>query len=62
VVGLDAIFSSIISDLALQEVLPPIQDEHGHVMEYSEWAHKESRWCCKVDPCTNSYVTKWLLY
>ncbi len=29
-------------------------------MEDGEWAHKGSRWCCKVDPCTSSYVAKWL--
>jgi hypothetical protein len=28
-------------------------------MEDSEWAHKGSRWCCKVDACTSFYVFKW---
>jgi hypothetical protein len=40
------------------KVLPPIQDESGDV---SEWAHKSSRWFCKVDACTSSYAAKWLL-
>jgi hypothetical protein len=46
--------SSVVLNLAPQEVPPPIQDEHGNAMEDSEWAHKGSRWCCKVDPCTSS--------
>jgi hypothetical protein len=54
--------SSIILDFAPQNVPPPIQNEHYDVMEDSEWAHKGSRWCCKVDACTNSYVAKWLFY
>jgi hypothetical protein len=61
VVGLDAIPSLVVPNFAPQEVLPPIQNEHGDVMEDSEWAHKGSRWCCKVDACTSSYVAKWLL-
>jgi hypothetical protein len=60
VVGLDAIPSSIVPNLTPQKVLPIIQDEHGDVKEDSEWAHKGSRWCCKVDACTNSYAAKWL--
>jgi hypothetical protein len=50
--------SLVAPDLALQKVPPPIQDESGDV---SEWARKGSRWFCKVDACTISYVTKWLL-
>jgi len=57
-----AIPSSVVLDLAPQEGPPPIQDEHGNAMEDSEWAHKGSRWCCKVDPCTCSYVAKWLFH
>jgi hypothetical protein len=45
----NAIPSSIISDLAPQKVIPPIQNENGNAMEDSEWAHKGSRWFCKVD-------------
>jgi hypothetical protein len=26
------------------------------------WVHEGSRWICKVDACTNSYVTKWLFH
>jgi hypothetical protein len=52
--------SSIVLDLAPQEVPPLIQDEHGDAMEDSVWAHKGSRWCCKVDACTSSYAVKWL--
>ncbi len=40
------------------KVPPPIQNESGDV---SEWAHKNSRWFCKVDACTSSYAAKWLL-
>ncbi len=40
---LNAIPSLVILDLTLQEVLLPIQDESGDVMEDSEWAHKGSR-------------------
>ncbi len=40
------------------KVPPPIQDESGDV---SEWAHKSSRWFCKVDACISSYAAKWLL-
>jgi hypothetical protein len=52
--------SSIVLNLAPQEVPPPIQDEHGDVMEDNEWAHEGSKWSCKVDACTNFYVAKWL--
>jgi hypothetical protein len=31
-------------------------------MEDSEWAHKGSRWFCKVDACTSFYATKWLFH
>jgi len=71
VVGLDviphyicwfsAIPSSVVLDLAPQNVPPIIQDENGDAMEDSEWAHKSSRWFCKVDACTTPYVAKWLL-
>ncbi len=40
------------------KVPSPIQNESGDV---SEWAHKNSRWFCKVDACTSSYAAKWLL-
>jgi hypothetical protein len=59
VVRLNAIPSLVVPDFAPQEVPPPIQDEHGNVMEDSEWAHKGLRWCCKVDACINSYVVQW---
>jgi hypothetical protein len=62
VVGPNVIPSSIIPDLALQEVLLLIQNEHGHAMEDSEWVHKGSRWCCKVDACINFYAAKWLFH
>jgi len=58
VVRLNAIPSLVVLDFAPQEV-PPIQDEHGNVMEDNEWAHKGSRWCCKVDACTSFYVVQW---
>jgi hypothetical protein len=56
---LDAIPSSIVPKFAPQEVLPPIQNEHENAMEDSEWVHKGSRWCHKVDACTSFYVVKW---
>jgi hypothetical protein len=59
VAGSNVIPSLVVSKLAPQEVLPPIQDGSGDV---TEWAHKGSRWFCKVDACTNSYVAKWLLH
>ncbi len=49
-----AILSSIVPNLAPQELLLPIENEHGDVMEDNEWVHKGSRWCYKVDACTNS--------
>jgi len=57
----NAIPSSIVPNFGPQEVLPPIQDEHGNAMEDNEWAYKGSRWCCKLDACTSSYEAKWLL-
>jgi hypothetical protein len=36
----NAIFSSIVPNFALQKVPPPVQDEHGDVVEDSGWAHK----------------------
>jgi hypothetical protein len=62
VVGPNAIPSLVVLDLALQEVFLPIQDDHGDAMDDSEWAHKGSKWCCKVDACTSSYVAKWLIH
>jgi hypothetical protein len=44
VVRLNAIPSLVVPDFTPQKV-PPIQDEHGNVMEDNEWAHKGSRWC-----------------
>jgi hypothetical protein len=44
-----AIPSLVVPDFAPQKVLPPIQDESGDAMEDNEWAHKGSRWVCKVD-------------
>jgi hypothetical protein len=52
--------SSVIVDFAPQKVPFQIQDEHGDAMEDNEWVHKGSKWYCKVDACTNSYVAKWL--
>jgi hypothetical protein len=59
--SLDALPSLIVPNLAPQEVPLPIQDEHGYAMEDCEWAHKDSRWCYKVDACTNYYAPKWAL-
>jgi hypothetical protein len=36
VVGPYAIPSLVVLDIVLQEVLPPIQDEHGNTMEDNE--------------------------
>jgi len=62
VVGPNAIPSLLVPDLTLQEVFLPIQDDHGDAMEDSEWAHKGSKSCCKVDACTSFYVAKWLIH
>jgi hypothetical protein len=62
VANLYAIPSSIVPDLAPQEVSPLIQNEHGNAMEDSEWGHRSSRWCCKVDPCSSFYAAKWLFH
>jgi hypothetical protein len=55
----NAIHSSIVPNLAPQEVPPSIQDEHGDAMENNEWAHEGSKWSCKVVTCTSSYVAKY---
>ncbi len=57
VAGLNAIPSLIVPNFALQEVLPPIQNENGDV---SEWAQKSSKCFRKVDACTSFYVAKQL--
>ncbi len=44
-----------------QKVPHPMQDEHGDAMEKNEWVHEGSKTCCKVNACSNSYATKWLL-
>ncbi len=49
-------------DLASQEFPPPMQDEHGDVMEENEWVHEGSRGCCKVNACTSFYVAKCLFH
>jgi hypothetical protein len=60
VVGPNAILSSILPNLACQELFLSIQDEHEDVMDDNEWVNEGSKWCCKVDTCTCSYVAKWL--
>jgi hypothetical protein len=30
-------------------------------MEDANWVHEGSKWKCKINGCTNSYVAKWLL-
>ncbi len=40
-----------------QVELPP-----NHVMEYVDWVHEQSRWKCKINGCTNTYVVKWLFH
>ncbi len=32
----------------------------NHVMEDVDWVHKRSRWKCKINGCTDTYVVKWL--
>ncbi len=54
-----AIPSLVVPNFAPQKVPPLIQDEHGNIMEDSEWGYKGSRWCYKVDACTSSYAVKW---
>jgi hypothetical protein len=49
-----AILLSIVPNFAPQELPLLIENDHGDVMEDSEWVHKGSRWCYKVDACTNS--------
>ncbi len=39
-----------------QVAIPP-----NHAMEDVDWVHEGSRWKCKINGCTNAYVTKWLL-
>ncbi len=29
-----------------------------HVMEDVDWVHEGSRWVCKINGCTNTYVIK----
>jgi hypothetical protein len=33
----------------------------NHAMKDANWVHEGSRWKCKINGCTNSYATKWLL-
>ncbi len=33
----------------------------NHAMEDANWVHKGSRWKCKINGCTDTYVAKWLL-
>jgi hypothetical protein len=33
-----------------------------HAMEDVNWVHKRSRWKCKINGCTNTYVAKWLFW
>ncbi len=33
----------------------------NHAMEDVDWVHKRSRWKCKINGCTDTYVVKWLL-
>ncbi len=32
----------------------------NHAMEDANWLHEGSRWKCKINGCTNTYVAKWL--
>jgi hypothetical protein len=34
----------------------------NHAMEDANWVHEGSRWKCKINGCTNTYATKWLLH
>jgi len=33
----------------------------NHAMEDADWVHEGSKWKCKINGCTNTYATKWLL-
>ncbi len=37
-----------------------IKELPNHAMEDAGWVHKGSRWKCKINGCTNTYVAKWL--
>jgi hypothetical protein len=45
-----------------QEVLPPMQDQHGDAMEENEWVHEGSRGCYKVNACISSSAAEWLFH
>ncbi len=32
----------------------------NHAMEDTNWVHEGSRWKCKINGCTDTYVAKWL--
>ncbi len=38
-----------------------IQIPPNHAMEDANWVHERSRWKCKINGCTDTYATKWLL-
>ncbi len=33
----------------------------NHAMEDEDWVHERSKWKCKINGCTDTYVAKWLL-
>ncbi len=47
----------MVSHESDQVEVPP-----NHVMEDVDWVHKGSKWKCKINGCTNTYATKWLLH
>ncbi len=37
-----------------------VEAPSNHAMEDVDWVHEGSRWKCKINGCTNTYVVKWL--
>ncbi len=54
---LNAVFvgALVASHESDQVEVPP-----NHAMEDANWVHKGSRWKCKINGCTHTYVVKWL--
>jgi len=46
----------MVSHESDQVEVPP-----NHAMEDADWVHEGSKWKCKINGCTNTYATKWLL-
>jgi hypothetical protein len=52
----------LVGALVVSHESDQVEVPSHHAMEDVDWVQEGSRWKCKINGCTDVYVTKWLFH